>query len=198
MATDLPEEALEAPTGPRGLALLYGALFEPLAAFEAWGEDLPLGTGLAALLLVAAMLALVGAKGSLASLALGFAVCAGWLLLSWLMLGVGLYAVASVMGGRGGIHGLLAGVAFSFLPLVFIGPIVALAGWGQAALAAAGLGLLLVVLWMSRVLHAAVVATMGLASRRASLALVGAELVVAGVPLTLYAVLVATLVWLWT
>jgi hypothetical protein len=177
--------------------LLFGVLFEPAAAFGAWGDDLPLGAALGSLLLVASQLALVGAKGSLASLALGFAVGAGWLLLGWLTLGGGLYVVASVMGGRGSIHGLLAGVAFSFLPLVLVGPLVVLAGWGPVGLAVAGLGLLAALLWSGRVLHAAVVATMGLASRSASMALVGAELVLAGVPLTLYALLVATLVWLW-
>jgi hypothetical protein len=173
-------------------------LFEPVAVLGAWGDDLPLGTAVTSLLLVAAQLALVGAKASLASLALGFVVATGWLLLAWLTLGGGLYVVASVMGGRGSIHGLLAGVGFSFLPMVFVGPLVALAGWGEVGLALAGIGLLAVLLWGGRVLHAAVVATMGLAPRSASLALVGAELVLAGIPVTLYAVLVATLVWLWS
>ncbi|MEB3330113.1 MAG: hypothetical protein VKQ33_12860 [Candidatus Sericytochromatia bacterium] len=195
--SDVPVGPAEATGGPRGLALLYGVLFEPAAAFGAWGSELPLGPALGALLLVASQLALVGAKGSLASLALGFAVWVGWLLLGWLVLGSGLYVVASVLGGRGNIHGVLAGVAFSFLPLVLVGPLVTLAGWGAGGLAGAGLGMLMVLVWGGRVLHAAVVATMALGPRAASMALVGAELVLAGVPLTLYALLVATLLWCW-
>jgi hypothetical protein len=172
---------------------IYAVLFRPTEAFSAPVKPGTLPLGLAVLLLVSVMLALIHA-GTLVSLWLMIVMIGCWLVLLW-CLGSGiLYLLTRGVAADATLGQLLGATALSALPWCLLAPLHALAargGWGPSL---AAVGTLVVWVWWLKALHGAIAGTLGITGKQATLAIFGSVITLLALPLLLGIVGVLTVV----
>lgn len=192
MALDLAPDRASLPTG---LSLWFGILNAPRETLEAWGDDLPLGSAVAVLLVLAGLFSLLLSGPSLAAVALGVPVVLGFLVIGWASSASLGYLAGSLAGGRAALPAYLAAVAFSMLPLLFLPTLLVAFGWGGLWRAGAVVGLLGLLAWGSRLSQLALSVTLGLGDGRAMLVGAWALLAFLALPALYLALVIALGVW---
>jgi hypothetical protein len=171
---------------PDVLTWYYGILFRPKEAYGTWRLDKALGSAALAVALVAVIGGYGSAGGGAGTVLLGFFTWLGWLVVSWLLLTSLLFIVGRIIRRKGDFGALLAATGLAYLPLIFLGPLHAVAGWGAFGTALAALGAIAVFLWWVRLLVAAVRQVMELSTAQAVMAIVAAEIVIGVLPWLLF------------
>ena len=172
---------------PGVLEWFYGVLFRPREVFSTWPLERAQGPAALAVLIVAAIGGYTSAGAGAGAVMLGFFTWLGWLVLAWFMLTGLVFVIGRIIRPQGEFLTLLSAVGLSLLPLIFSGPLAAVAAWGAFGTAIAVLGQLVLFIWTLRLLLAALKGVMGLSTGQAILALVVAEVMLAVVPWMLFA-----------
>lgn len=179
---------------PTGLALWFGVLFSPRETLEAWGDELPLGPALAALVTLASLLSLLLSGPSLGAVLVGVPVVLAFLMLVWTSSASLGYLSGALGGARASLPGYMAAVAMTMLPWITLPAVVVVFGWGGGWRAIAALWLLGLLGWGARLSHLAMAVTLGLGDNRAVMVSLWSIVAVLATP-GLY---VALIVGLWT
>jgi hypothetical protein len=178
-----PQQAAPA---PGVLEWIYGVLFRPREVFSSWPLDRAQGVAALVVLLVAAIGGYTSAGNGAGAVMLGFFTWLGWLVLSWFLVTGLVFVIGRILKPHGEFLPLLSAIGLAYLPMIFGGPLAALAGFGKFGLAIAVLGELGIFIWTLRLLLAAIKGVMGLSTGQAVLTLVVAELTFAAVPWMLF------------
>jgi hypothetical protein len=178
-----PQQAAPA---PGVLEWIYGVLFRPREVFSTWPLDRAQGVAALVVLLVAAIGGYTSAGTGAGAVMLGFFTWLGWLVLSWFLVTGMVFVIARILKPQGEFLPLLSAIGLAYLPMIFSGPVAAMAGLGKFGLVIAVLGQLGIFIWTLRLLLAAIKGVMGLSSGQAVLTLVVAELTFAAIPWMLF------------
>lgn len=173
---------LESPR-PRGLELIYGALFRPDATLDGATMERAFGVGLGVVALLGAVYALTAGVTGVAGTFLAFLTYVGWTLLFWLVPTGALFVVTRAMRREGEIGALLAATALSMLPFLFAAPLAVVGQWGTFGAVVALIGLIGVVVWSVRILLAGIRGVTGLSTGQSVLALFVSQTILMTLPL---------------